>query len=230
MQNIFSRTELLIGKSNIETLSNSTVAVIGLGGVGSYALEAICRAGVGHILIVDADTVDESNINRQLPALISTVGQYKTDIMEKRLLDINPNVIISKYTDYINQENQSRILAGKVDYLIDAIDSVTDKIQLIRYCLTHDIPLVSAMGFANRLNPALLKIGDIKNTTTCPLARKVRRSLRKYDIHEGVTVVYSTEKPLEPKDDGLNKLGTISFVPGTAGLLLASVVIRNLID
>ncbi len=230
MQNIFLRTEQLIGKNNLNTLHNSTVAVIGLGGVGSYALEAICRAGIGHILIVDADRVEETNINRQLPALISTIGKYKTDVMEKRLLDINPNVIISKYTDYINQENQSRILAGKIDYVIDAIDSITDKIQLIKYCLTHDIPLVSAMGLANRLNPALLKIEDIKNTTTCPLAKKVRGHLRKYDIHEGVTVVYSTEKPLEAKGNGDNRLGTISFVPGTAGLLLASVVIRNLID
>ncbi len=230
MNKIFQRTVQLIGANNLHTLHDSTVAIIGLGGVGSYAVEAICRAGIGKIIIVDPDKIDPSNINRQLPALVSTVGKYKTDLIASRLLDINPHVIVEKHTTDINQDKQAKILSGKIDYVVDAIDSVPDKIELIKYCLTNKIPIASAMGTANRLDPSLLKIDDIQKTHTCPLARKVRYELRKNDIHKGVTAVYSTEPPIATEYDGDSRLGTISFVPGVAGLLLASVVIRRIID
>lgn len=213
----------------MQILKQSSVAVIGLGGVGSYAVEAICRAGVGKLLIVDHDQIDETNINRQLPALVSTIGQYKTDVIEKRLLDINPSLEITKHTISLNEYNQETILSGNYDYVVDAIDSVRDKIELIKYCVTNQIPIISAMGAANRINPTLLKVDDIKNTTVCPLAKKVRRELRSYGIHEGVQVVYSSENPVPTAYDGDTRLGSISFVPATMGLLLASVVIRNLI-
>lgn len=213
----------------MQILKQSSVAVIGLGGVGSYAVEAICRAGVGKLLIVDHDQIDETNINRQLPALVSTIGQYKTDVIEKRLLDINPSLEITKHTISLNEYNQETILSGNYDYVVDAIDSVRDKIELIKYCVTNQIPIISAMGAANRINPTLLKVDDIKNTTVCPLAKKVRRELRSHGIHEGVQVVYSSENPVPTAYDGDTRLGSISFVPSTMGLLLASVVIRNLI-
>ncbi|NLB88223.1 MAG: tRNA threonylcarbamoyladenosine dehydratase [Syntrophomonadaceae bacterium] len=230
MEKIFYRTEKLIGSDNLEILKNSSVAVIGLGGVGSYAVEAICRSGVGEILIADSDRIEETNLNRQLPALLSTIGQYKTDVVEKRLLDINPMLKITKHTVRLNGKNQHEILSGHYDYVIDAIDSVPDKIALIRYCVSNQIPIISAMGAANRIDPTLLKVDDIKNTSVCPLAKKIRRELRNYGINEGVQVVYSSENPIKTDYDGGTRLGSISFVPGAMGLILASVVIRNLID
>lgn len=230
MEKIFYRTEKLIGSDNLEILKKSSVAVIGLGGVGSYAVEAIGRSGIGEILIVDSDRIEETNLNRQLPALLSTIGEYKTDVVEKRLLDINPMVKITKHSVRLNENNLDDILSGHYDYVIDAIDSVPDKIALIRYCVTNRIPIVSAMGAANRINPTMLKVEDIKNTSVCPLAKKIRRELRNYGINEGVQVVYSTENPIKSEYDGSTRLGSISFVPGTMGLLLASVVVRNLIN
>lgn len=229
MEKIFQRTAKLIGQDNIEILKNSSVAVIGLGGVGSFAVEALCRSGVGHILIVDSDQVEETNLNRQLPALISTIGQYKTDVIYQRLLDINPHLKITKHTTRLNEGNQAEILAGHGYYVVDAIDSVADKISLIKYCVTQKIPIVSSMGAANRIDPTKLKIDDIKNTSICPLAKKVRKDLRNHDIYEGVKVVYSLEPPLKNDYDGDTRLGSIAFVPASAGLLLASVVIRDLI-
>lgn len=229
MEKIFYRTEKLIGKENMQILKNSSVAIIGLGGVGSYAVEAICRAGVGRILIVDHDQIEETNLNRQLPALVSTIGQNKTDVIEKRLLDINPMVKVIKHTISLNESNQQTILSGHYDYVVDAIDSVPDKIALIKYCVNNDIPIVSAMGAANRINPTLLKVDDIKNTSVCPLAKKIRRELRNYGINEGVQVVYSSENPIKTDYDGSTRLGSISFVPAAMGLLLASVVINSLI-
>lgn len=230
MEKIFYRTEKLIGTENMQILKNSSVAIIGLGGVGSYAVEAICRSGVGQLLIVDPDQVEETNINRQLPALVSTIGQNKTDVIEKRLLEINPMLKVAKHTISLNEHNQEEILNNHFDYVVDAIDSVPDKIGLIRYCVSNQIPIVSAMGAANRIDPALLKVDDIKNTSVCPLAKKVRKELRNHGIVDGVKVVYSTENPIRTSYDGDTRLGSISFVPGMAGLLLASVVIRSLID
>ncbi|HZK43311.1 MAG TPA: tRNA threonylcarbamoyladenosine dehydratase [Syntrophomonadaceae bacterium] len=230
MNNIFSRTEMLLGTDKMNNLKSASVAVIGLGGVGSYAVEAIVRAGIGNVLIVDPDKIEKTNINRQLPALTSTVGYYKTDVIKNRLLDINPNLKITKMTTSLNQENYQEILSSHFDYVVDAIDSVVDKIQLIKYCVNRQIPIVSSMGAANRIDPTMFKIDDIKNTTTCPLAKKVRKELRAYGINEGVTVVYSTEQPIKTTYHDGTRLASISFVPGVAGLLLASVVIRKLID
>lgn len=230
MEKIFQRTAKLIGPSNMDILKNSSVAVIGLGGVGSFAVEAICRSGIGNLMIVDGDMVEETNLNRQLPALNSTIGQYKTEVLYKRLLDINPQLNITKHTTKIHHQNQADLLAGHYDYVIDAIDSVIDKINLISYCVEHKIPIVSSMGAANRIDPTKFKIDDIKNTTTCPLAKKVRKELRNRGINTGVKVVYSTEEPLKNPHNGDTSLGSIAFVPSTAGLLLASVVVNGLIQ
>ncbi len=230
MEKIFQRTAKLLGQDNMELLKKSSVAIIGLGGVGSYAAEAICRSGVGNIMIVDADIVEETNLNRQLPALTSTIGQYKANVLYERLRDINPNLNIIKHTVRINEYNQAELLAGHFDYVIDAIDTIADKLSLIQYCVNRKISIISSMGAANRLDPSKFKIDDIKNTSVCPLAKRVRKELRSRGINEGVKVVYSTEEPLKTSYEDDSRLGSIAFVPSSAGLLLASAVIRDLIQ
>ncbi|MBO8159306.1 tRNA threonylcarbamoyladenosine dehydratase [Thermosyntropha sp.] len=230
MQRRFQRTELLIGSENMQKLENATVAIIGLGGVGSYAAEAVARAGVGKIVLVDHDVVEESNINRQLPALSSTVGKLKVEVMQLRIKDINPEVNLKifplRYTSYTSRD----ILEKPLDYVIDAIDSLQDKVHLIKTCMEENIKVVSSMGAANRLNPQMLKIGDISETRICPVAKKVRHELRKSGILKGVTVVYSEEVPVKTDYNGETRLGSISYVPATAGLLLASCVINAIIE
>jgi len=225
---IFHRTRLLTGLTGWEKLKNSRVAIIGLGGVGSYAAESIARCGVGHITIVDPDKIEPSNINRQLPALNSTVGRYKTDVVAERLLDINPELDLHKFCCSYNIQNSKMILNQHLDYVIDAIDSLPDKVHLIKTCISQKIPLISSMGTANRVNPSKLQIADLKDTSTCPLARKLRRELRQHNITSGVKVVYSSEPPREILSQGKDKLGSMSFVTGVAGLLLASFVINSL--
>lgn len=228
-KDIFYRTKLLTGEEGIAKLKNSSVAVIGLGGVGAYALEAVARAGVEKLVIVDHDIIEESNINRQLPALNSTIGLYKTDIMEKRLKDINPAIEIRKYTLSFNTESSEEILSYPIDYVIDAIDALADKIHLIKCCIEKEIPLICAMGTANRINPLKLKVADISETSICPMARKLRRELRKENIVTGVKVVYSEEKPLQTRGTENEHLGSISYVPSVAGLIMASTVINDMV-
>lgn len=224
MDSFFYKIQLLTGKTGLEKLKAARITVVGLGGVGSHAAEALCRCGVGHITLVDPDQVEESNINRQLPALSSTLGQYKTEVMASRMLQINPDLDLDYFTCPYNEGNSSTILGADCDYLIDAIDSLQDKIHLIKTCLNQDIPIISSMGTANRVNPLLLKIADIKDTSICPVARRIRRELRKQGIYSGLKVVYSRELPLLKG----RELGSMIYVTATAGLLLAAYTVNSL--
>lgn len=220
----FHKTGLLTGEAGLEKLKASQVAVVGLGGVGSHAAEALCRCGVGRITIIDPDRVEESNINRQLPALNNTIGQYKAEVMAQRMLEINPDLKLNYLTCPYNEGNSSIISQSNYDYVVDAIDSFQDKIHLIKTCLNLEIPIISSMGTANRINPLLLKIADIKDTNICPVARRIRRELRKQGIYSGLKVVYSREIPLLKGPE----LGSVVYVTATAGLLLAAHTINSL--
>lgn len=235
--NAWSRMELLLGKAGLKRLQQSTVAVFGLGGVGSHAAEALARAGVGHLIIVDHDTVSVTNINRQLLALTETVGKLKTAVMEERLRQINPEIKVTAYPLFYSQETKDTLLRDTYDYVVDAVDTVTAKLDLIKTCRKRRIPLISSMGTANKLDPTQLKIGDISQTKICPLAKIMRKELRRAGITKDVKVVYSLEPPLKIKMTALEELpegrrslpGSISFVPGTAGFLLASAVVHDLL-
>ncbi len=224
-----NRTELLIGADGIEKLQNAHVAVCGLGAVGSYAAEALVRAGVGSLRIVDYDVVDESNINRQLYALASTVGKKKTYIAEKRILDINPDCSVDVLASYINEETNPAVMAAPVDVLIDAIDSLAAKVYLIADAHRAGIHVISSMGAAGRMDANLITSGDLSETHTCPLARCVRRRLHRQEIFTGVRCIYSTEIPKKqnteiprPHDDNRPPvLGSISYLTGIFGLKAA---------
>ncbi len=224
MKEEFSRTEKLIGSDNVCKLQNSKVIIFGVGGVGSYAVEAIARAGIGKITIVDNDVVSLSNINRQLPALHSTVGQMKVDVCKKHIIDINPDADVAAIGEFFSDENAHKFDFSKYDYVLDCIDSVPSKIRLIKQAKEQNVPIISAMGAGNKLCPEKLEIADISETSYCPLARCVRTKLKKEGI-EHLTVVYSKEPPI------INERtpASISFVPSTAGLLMASKVIKDLI-
>lgn len=229
MERYFSRTQLLIGQENMEKIKNASVVIVGIGGVGSYAAEAVARSGVGHITLVDHDKVVESNINRQLPALSSTIGMLKVEAMGMRIKDINPDVDLRIIPVRYTPDTSNDILKKPVDYVIDAIDSLPDKIHLIKTCLEQGIPIVSSMGAANRLKPQMFRIADISQSKVCPMAKKIRRELRKEGIFKGLTVVYSEEEPVKSDYNGETRLGSISYVPSVAGLFLASQVINSLI-
>lgn len=223
------RTRSLLGDDALEKLHQSRVAVIGLGGVGAYAAEALVRCGVGSLLLVDPDQVEISNLNRQLAALHSTLGQYKVDILQKRFLDIAPGAKIEALPAAYNAESSEYILGERLDYLVDAIDSLSDKLHLMKSCLKQNIPFISAMGAAKRLDPTAFKVADISETNICPMARRIRRQLRQEGIYKGVKVVYSTEPPCPTYGDAEDALGSISFVPPAAGLVLASAVVKDLL-
>jgi len=233
MENNFKmRTGLIIGKDGLEKLKNSKVAVFGVGGVGSFAAEAIARAGVGSLTLIDFDTVDITNINRQIPALHSTIGKAKVDIMKDRILDINPDINITIYKELYNSDTSEMLLGGDYDYVIDAIDMVTSKIHLIETCIKKNIKIISSMGMGNKLDPTKIEVSDIHKTHTCPLAKVMRKELRDRKIKK-LKVVYSTEQPYELKEKITNGKkvtpGSISFVPSVGGLTIASVVVRELI-
>lgn len=230
MEEYWCRTSLLLGTSGIAKLKQSSLLIVGLGGVGSYATEAIARCGVGHISIIDPDIIAGSNINRQLPALSSTLGQYKTEVMGRRILDINPSVNLQILTMAYHSDNSKEIFQHSFDYVIDAIDSLPDKIHLIKTCLTRNIPIISSMGTANHLDPLQLQVADISETSICPVARKVRKGLRQENISGGVKVVYSRETPCQVPAGADTRLGSVSFVPGAAGLIMASVAIRDIVE
>ncbi len=230
----FIRTQMLLGVNSTEILSKKHVVVVGLGGVGSYAVEAIARAGVGKITVIDHDTVDVSNINRQLYALSSTVGRNKADVSRERILDINPNAKVVSKVMFYNSDCREEIFSTPIDYIIDAIDSVTAKLDLIETAISRNIPIISALGTGNKLDPTRLTISDISKTSVCPLARVIRRELRVRGIihHE---VLYSTEEPITPLNlENSNDIrrsvpGSIAWVPSCAGLMLAGHVIQKLI-
>lgn len=222
------RIEMLIGAEALNRLQKARVAVLGLGGVGSYVAEALVRSGVGTVRIIDKDVVDSSNANRQLPALTSTIGQSKVSVMAARLRDINPQCHLETYEGLYEAGHFTECLPGEWDYIVDAIDDLKAKIDLIGTCYEENIPLISAMGTGNKLNPSLLKISDISKTSVCPLARNVRRELRQRGITKGVEVVFSTELP-QKKSEGYTPASMV-FVPASAGLLMASWVVRKLIS
>lgn len=241
MSNQFERTRLLIGEEGIQTLKNAYVLLVGIGGVGGYTLEALVRSGVGKIDIMDHDDVDITNLNRQMIALHSTLGQKKVEVAKARALDINPAVSINTFPVFYTPALGSEMDFAKYDYIIDAIDNVTGKIDLICQGKKAGVPVVSAMGAGNKMNPADLRIGDIYETNGCPLARVMRRELKRRGI-EKLKVVYSTETALKPISDGTkgenlseaNKRkvvpGSTAFVPAVAGLIIASEVVKDLIS
>ncbi len=227
------RTGLIVGQEGLDKLEKANVIVFGVGGVGSFACEAIVRAGIGNITIVDFDDVDITNINRQIPALHSTVGKFKVDVMKERLLDINPNLNIKTVKDVYTAETSDKILNENYDYVIDAIDMVTSKIHLIETCNKKGFKIISSMGMGNKLDPTKVVVTDIYKTHTCPLAKVLRRELKNRQVKK-LKVVYSTEQPVELKEKIMNgrKLtaGSVSFVPSVGGLVIASVVIRDLLE
>lgn len=246
----FSRTELLIGPEGLDKLKNSKVTVFGVGGVGSYTVEALARAGVGKLVLVDYDDVCLTNINRQLHALQSSVGQAKADLMKDRVLLINPDAAVEAIREFYTPENGDRLVTGDEDYIVDAIDNVTGKLDLIVRAHKKGVKIVSAMGAGNKLDPTAFEVADISETTVCPLARVIRRELKKAGISCGVKVVYSKERPVTPRDiEGNCKQhcicsnkeavsncamrrqipGSISFVPPVMGMILAGVVVRDIL-
>jgi len=232
-----SRTEALVGREALEKLANSHVMVLGLGGVGSFAAEFIARSGVGKMTIIDGDTVDPSNRNRQLPALATNHGEAKAQIMKERLLAINPELELNVIQEFILPENISNLLELKPDYCIEAIDSITPKLFFIRLALEAKIPFVSSMGAGGKMDPTKIKIADIGKTYNCKLAHHIRKKLKKHGIKKGVKAVFSTELPDKESllyTDGSNfkksAYGTMSYLPAAFGGTLASVAIRDLID
>lgn len=226
MKEQFSRTVRLIGEESVRKLFSSRVILFGVGGVGSFTAEALCRAGVGHITLVDGDTVAESNLNRQLVALTSTIGQSKAEVMKARMLDINPDIDARALTLFYDASTANQIDLSQFDYMVDAIDSVTSKLLLIDRCHALNVPSISCMGAGNKLDPTQFEVADISKTSVCPLARVMRRELKNRGIlhHK---VVYSKEPPFNPS--GERTPASISFVPSAAGLVLAGEVIRDLI-
>lgn len=229
--NQFSRTALLLGNEAIEKLKNARVAVFGIGGVGGYVCEALVRSGVGAFDLIDKDTVSVSNINRQIIALHSTVGKYKAEVMKERMLDINPNVQVNVHNCFFLPENAAEFPFADYDYIVDAVDNVTAKIELVMQAEKHNVPIVSSMGAGNKIYPEKFQLADIYKTSVCPLARVMRRELKKRNIKK-LTVVYSTEEPIkhEPDSEEGNVPGSIAFAPSVAGLILAGKVIRDLSD
>lgn len=230
----FSRTELLIGKKNSEKLKNSRVAIFGLGGVGGYVAEALARSGVGTLDIIDNDTVSLTNINRQLYALHSTLGMKKTKVAEERIKDINPNIKVNAYDVFYLPETSHLFDFKNYDYVIDAIDTVTGKIEIIVNANKENIPIISSMGTGNKLDPTAFEISDIYRTSVCPLAKVMRKELKKRGIKK-LKVLYSKEIPQEQKEISQEETtkrqtpASISFVPSVAGLIIAGEVIKDLI-
>ena len=221
----FQRTEILINSENIKKLNNSHVVVFGIGGVGSFVVESLVRSGIGEITIVDFDVVDITNINRQIIALHSTIGKKKVIVMKERILDINPNIKVNIFDTFISKDTIDLFNFEKFDYVVDAIDNVTGKLLIIEKCKEYNIPIICSLGTANKLDPTKLLLTDISKTHTCPLAKVIRLELRKREIRH-LDVLFSTELPIKQES---NILGSISYVPSTAGLLISSKVINTLI-
>lgn len=226
MQEQFSRAAMLIGEAALKKLEGSKVAVFGVGGVGSYAAEALARCGVGGFLLVDKDVVDLSNCNRQLHATTLTVGRYKTLLMKERILAVNPLAEVETREIFCLPDNVGEILSGGFDYIIDAVDNVSAKLGIISEAFRRDIPVISAMGAGNKLDPSRFEAADIYGTSVCPLCRVMRRELRKLGI-SSLKVVYSKEPPVKTSEER-GVVGSIAFVPSVAGLLLAGEVVRDL--
>ena len=242
-EQIFSRTAMLIGKDGVEKLRRSSVAVFGVGGVGGYTVEALARSGVGTFHLIDNDTVSESNLNRQIIATTKTIGRLKVEVAKERILEINPNANVFIYPTFFLPENADNFDFTKFDYVVDAIDTVTGKLEIIVRADAAGVPVISAMGAGNKMDPTAFEVTDIYKTSVCPLAKVMRRELKKRGIRK-LKVVYSTEtamKPLEPDETKSEEAeettmgkkratpGSMSFIPGVAGLILAGEVIKDLL-
>ncbi|MBS5790983.1 tRNA threonylcarbamoyladenosine dehydratase [Fusobacterium sp.] len=230
---MFQRTELLIGKENLNKLQHSHVIVFGVGGVGGFAIEALVRSGIVEISIVDFDTVDLTNLNRQIIATQDSIGKLKTSVMRDRLLSINPNVIVHEFPEKFSMENSDLFFKDKkYDYIVDAIDLVTSKLALAEIAKNLSIPIISSMGTGNKIEPTMLEVADINKTSVCPLARVMRKELKNRGIKK-LKVVYSKELPRKPFNESGSRekkvnVGSIAFVPSTAGLIIASEVVKDL--
>ena len=250
MLNQFSRTELLIGKEGLEKLKNAKVAIFGIGGVGSFVAEGLVRAGIGNFILVDDDKVCLTNLNRQIIATRKTIGKYKVDVMKERILEINPDAKVETVQEFYMPNSENQIITSDLSYVADCIDTVTAKIELVKNCKELGIPIISAMGTGNKLDPSKLTITDIYKTNTCPLAKVMRKELRKRKI-ESLKVIYSTEEPIKPDNESESSCktncicppgtkrkcsarnqvpGSISFVPSVAGLMIAGEIVRDIID
>ena len=231
-----NRTALLVGEEGVETLQKKHVLIVGLGGVGAYAAEMLCRAGIGELTIVDADVVEKTNLNRQLLALHTTIGEPKVKVMKRRLLDINPNLILHLYHEFLRDDRTLELLKiAPYDYVVDAIDTLSPKVFLLYHALQCNLKVVSAMGAGGKLDPALVKVSPIEKTTQCRLAYVLRKRLHHLGVYTGFKAVYSTEKVPqsairiedEPNANKLSNVGTISYMPALFGLFATSVVIQD---
>ncbi len=231
MNEIFSRTESLIGTNNLEKLKKSHIAIFGIGGVGGYVLEGLVRSGVGYIDLFDNDTVSITNINRQIIATNDTIGIQKTEAAKKRALSINKDVKINTFNVFYTPQNADEFDLSNYDYIIDAIDTVTSKIEIIVRATTQNVPVISCMGTGNKLNPAMLEISDIYKTSVCPLAKVMRCELKKRGIKK-LKVIYSKEQPIKlslDSDNGRHIPASTPFVPAAAGMIIAAEVVKDLI-
>lgn len=233
MSNVFSRTQLLVGSEGIKKLNEAKVIIFGIGGVGGYIAEALARSGVGHLTLVDNDVVSVSNINRQIIALHSTVGRYKTEVMKERILDINPECEVVAINTFYDLETAKDFDLFKYDYVIDAIDSVKSKIELIVRAKNSNTPVISAMGAGNKLHPELFEIADISKTSVCPLARIMRKELKLRGITH-LKVCYSKETPVVPllsdeEKNGRIVPGSTAFSPSVMGLIIASEIVKDIV-
>lgn len=221
-----SRTELLIGKEALEKLKKAKIAVYGIGGVGSFVVEGLARAGVGHLILVDNDVIASSNLNRQIHATHQTIGKKKIEVMKQRILDINPELIVDTYMAREIKEGEENLMDDTFSYAIDAVDTVSTKIKLIEKANKMQLPIISCMGTGNKLDPTRFEITTIDKTSVCPLAKVMRKELKKRGIHK-VKVLYSKEEPIQMKNQSVP--GSISFVPSVAGLIIAGEVIKDII-
>lgn len=239
----FSRNELIIGKEGLNILKNARVGVLGIGGVGTFAVESLARSGIFKFVIMDKDNIDITNVNRQIHATVKTVGNSKVEEMKKRILDINPNCEVIAIKDFYTEETCEKFYAKRLDFVIDACDTVKYKIHLIEYCLKNKIDFISVMGAANKMDPTKFEIADISKTSVCPLAKKIRLHFKNKKVKNKIKVVYSTESPLVAKKEYLEKIGNTNsnirkqqippssnaFCPSVAGLIAASYVYKKLL-
>jgi tRNA A37 threonylcarbamoyladenosine dehydratase len=241
----FSRTELAIGPEGLDVMKNSTVVVLGIGGVGAIAAEALARTGIGRLILIDKDVVDITNINRQIHALTTTVGHPKADLMRDRIKLINPECDVISMRMFYTEETYEEVFAHHIDYVVDASDTISYKIHLIKQCLERKIPIISSMGAANKMDPSQFRVADISKTSMDPVARVVRQKLRKEGIKKGVKVVFSTEEPMKPREDVTQQIvpanapeirkakqppASNAFVPPVAGLIMVGEAVKDLLE